>query len=431
MLNKSIVVLSSALSVLALLLLISCSKDKPTSTSSRVAVLTTAAATAVTQTTARSGGTITSDSGITVTERGVCWSTNTTPTVADNKTIDGAGVGTFTSYITGLAGGTPYYVRAYASNSAGIGYGSAIWFTTLPTSNPELTTAAVRLITQTTAECGGIITYDGAAPVIACGVCWGISPMPTISDNKTIDGAGVGNFVSSITGLAVSTPYYVRAYATNSFGTGYGGAIWFITLHDSTGAVTDIDGNIYLTVKIGNQWWMAENLKVTHYRNGNSIPNVTDASVWAGLITGAYCNYDNDTTHVDDYGRLYNWYAVDDSSNIAPTGWHVASNSEWQTLVDYLGGDAVASGKMKEAGTMHWQSPNTGATNESGFSALAGGGRRPADNYFDMGRVGYFWTSTVNGNTAAWFRYLHYNNTIVIIGNDSMQLGFSVRCVRD
>ncbi len=164
-----------------------------------------------------------------------------------------------------------------------------------------------------------------------------------------------------------------------------------------TGIVTDIDGNTYQTIKIGNQWWMAENLKVTHYRNGDAIPNVTDYTEWVYLTSGAYCAYDNDNSHVATYGRLYNWYAVSDSRNVAPSGWHVSTFEEWQTLEDYLGGSSVAGGKLKEAGTSHWASPNTGATNESGFSALPSGYRSHVyGHYSAMGFYCDFWTSTEN-----------------------------------
>jgi len=118
-----------------------------------------------------------------------------------------------------------------------------------------------------------------------------------------------------------------------------------------TGTVTDIDGNIYKTVKIGTQWWMAENLKVTKYRNGNLIPNVTNMTQWDNLTTGAYCTYNHDATNVTNYGRLYNWYAANDSRNIAPAGWHVPSDVELTTLITNLGGEDFAGGKMKETGT--------------------------------------------------------------------------------
>jgi uncharacterized protein (TIGR02145 family) len=251
---------------------------------------------------------------------------------------------------------------------------------------------------------------------------------PTISDNKTTDGAGAGSFTSDITGLGGNIQYNVRAYATNSSGTGYGTTISFIT-NDSTGTVTDIDGNSYKTVRIGAQWWMAENLKVTRYRNLDAMPNVIDGAAWVGLSTGAYCNYNNDVNNVALYGRLYNWFAVIDGRMIAPVGWHVASDAEWQTLIDYLGGVAVAGGKMKEVGTTNCTSPNTGATNESGFSALPGGYSNGA--YNNMGVNANFWSSTEDTNNYAWFRDLYCEATRVNRGFNGKNFGFSVRCVKD
>jgi uncharacterized protein (TIGR02145 family) len=163
------------------------------------------------------------------------------------------------------------------------------------------------------------------------------------------------------------------------------------------GTVTDIDGNVYQTVTIGGQEWMAENLKVIHYCNGDSIPNVTDAGVWTSLTTGAFCEYNNNVNNVATYGRLYNWYSVNDSRNIAPAGWHVPSDADWKQLEMTLGmsqsqadatgiRDTTEGAKMKEAGTTHWLTPNTGATNESGFSALPGGYRYfNYGTYMDMG----------------------------------------------
>ncbi|PKK84270.1 MAG: hypothetical protein CVT49_04700 [candidate division Zixibacteria bacterium HGW-Zixibacteria-1] len=198
-------------------------------------------------------------------------------------------------------------------------------------------------------------------------------------------------------------------------------------------SVMDIDGNMYSTIQIGSQCWMAENLKVTHYRNGDPIPNVTDDGVWAELATGAYCNYNNDEGNVATYGRLYNWYAVDDSRNIAPEGWHVPTDAEWQTLVDYLGGETVAGGKMKEAGTSHWLSPNTDATNESGFSALPGGNRYYYGGYGGVTGSGIFWSSTEReiADIAAWYRLLNFASSAVFRNAEYKKGGLSVRCVRD
>lgn len=210
-----------------------------------------------------------------------------------------------------------------------------------------------------------------------------------------------------------------------------------------TGIVIDIDGNIYQTLKIGDQWWMAENLKVTHYRNGEPIPHVTDNSAWTGLSTGAYCNYDNNEDHVVTYGRLYNWYTVVDSRNIAPEGWHVPTDTEWKQLEMYLGmsqaeADATGyrgtdeGGKLKEVGTTHWNSPNAGATNESSFTALPGGFRNyEYGSYFGIGNDGIFWSSTEYTDEWKWYRRLYYNYSVVTRDNCSKRYGFSVRCVRD
>ena len=203
------------------------------------------------------------------------------------------------------------------------------------------------------------------------------------------------------------------------------------------GVVTDVDGNIYRTIKIGEQWWMTENLKVTQYRNGDSIPNVTDNLEWVNLTCGAYCNYNNDEVKVATYGRLYNWFAVSDSRNIAPEGWHVPSDEEWQTLVDYLGGLSVAGGKMKTTGTIEegnglWYPPNDGATNESGFSALPGGFRYDRSGLFSsLSRTATFWSATKTNIPDAWSRRLKYNFSGVYRHYYNKHVGYLVRCIKD
>jgi len=203
------------------------------------------------------------------------------------------------------------------------------------------------------------------------------------------------------------------------------------TQTQATTTVTDIDGNTYRTVKIGDQWWMAENLKVTHYRNGDAIANVTDRTEWSNLMIGAYCEYENNSANCATYGRLYNWFAVSDKRNIAPAGWHVPSDAEWQTLVNYLGGESVAGGKMKEIGTTHWISPNEGATNVSGFAALSGGYRVNSGNFGDLGSNTDFWSSSEGSSGSAWSWRLGYNSASVYQCSGSKRRGFSVRLVRD
>lgn len=210
----------------------------------------------------------------------------------------------------------------------------------------------------------------------------------------------------------------------------------------ATGTVTDIDGNVYQTIKICDQWWMVENLKVTHYRNGDAIPNATDDGIWSGLTTGAYCEYNNDLNNVATYGRLYNWHAVSDSRNISPEGWHVATDADWKQLEIYLGlsqseADAEGwrgidvGGKLKEIGTTHWDNPNIGATNESGFSGLPAGRRSEFGSYGGLGINTYFWSSMKFDTYLVWSRYLFSNFSEVSRFYFSVQCGFSVRCVRD
>jgi len=191
----------------------------------------------------------------------------------------------------------------------------------------------------------------------------------------------------------------------------------------------DADGNEYKTVKIGNQTWMAENLHTTKYRNGDPIPNVTSNSDWKNKTSGAYCDFDNTVNSL--YGKLYNWYAVSDSRNIAPEGWHVPTDDEWKTLTAFVRADA--GGKMKETGTMHWRFPNTSATNESGFTALPAGFRLGYDGTFNaLGTTSDFWSSTRFGDTSyAWDLRMAYNNAGTHRANISMTYGLSVRCLKD
>ncbi len=198
--------------------------------------------------------------------------------------------------------------------------------------------------------------------------------------------------------------------------------------------VTDIDGNVYSTVKIGDQWWMKENLKVTRFNNGDSISYKSDLEEWEQYSQG-YCAYNNDINNVDIYGYLYNWYAVDDPRGLAPLGWHVPSNGEWTVLGNFLGGNSVAGGKLKEEGAEHWFSPNTGATNESGFTALPGGGvdysvTTGKFSFQGRGATANFWSSSPT-SSSAYFRFLGYDHHVVGTGYVFKREGMSVRCVKD
>ncbi|MGD0341741.1 MAG: fibrobacter succinogenes major paralogous domain-containing protein [Bacteroidales bacterium] len=291
---------------------------------------------------------------------------------------------------------------------------------------PTLTTATLTNITLTMANSGGAISNEGSDIIIARGVCWSTGIKPTIADNKTIDGTGIGSFTSNITNLSPNTKYYVRAYATNSIGTGYGN---LLILKTYTGTVSDIDGNVYYTVKIDQKIWMAENLKVTHFNDGSPISNVNDDALWANSSSPEYCWYNNDSvTYKATYGALYNYYAIE-KANLCPEGWYTASYPDWETLIAYLGGQSVAGGKLKEAGLINWQSPNTGATNESGFTGLPGGYRDRYGYFSLIGIAGYWWCVGDAGLYDAYYKTVDMGFERWIASGSSLgNYGVSVRC---
>ena len=323
-----------------------------------------------------------------------------------------------------ITGGKVHEYRIVAK--AGSNSSNQITAQVIPVFASTLTTIPLTKLLSTTAFLGGEIISDGGSPVTARGVCWNASPNPTISNSKTTDGTGTGSFTSTITGLSTVTTYYARAYATNSTGTAYGNEISFKTFF---GEVTDIEGNVYPTVKIGEQIWMAENLKVTKYNDGTAIPNVTDNTQWANLTTAAYCWYNNDVNNKNTaYGALYNWYTVN-TNKLAPAGWHVPTDAEWTTLTTYLGGENIAGGKLKEAGTSHWLSPNTNATNESGFTSLPGGARYVDGTFVNLGSNGGWWSSTFYDTQTLWIRDIYRAEGKVSRGYAYNKWGYSIRCI--
>ena len=200
------------------------------------------------------------------------------------------------------------------------------------------------------------------------------------------------------------------------------------------GTTTDQNGNIYKTVKIGTQIWMVENLNVDHYRNGDIIPEVKDAKEWINLTTGAWCYYGNNIGTGTNYGKLYNWYAVNDPRGLAPKGWHIPNDKDWMKLINYLGGASIASGKLKDSSTIHWLSVNTGATNESGFTALPGGERSCEYDYgaFDFGGYyGNWWSASDYNVINAWSFYMYNTNTVVGYSAVLKKDGLNVRCLKD
>lgn len=195
-------------------------------------------------------------------------------------------------------------------------------------------------------------------------------------------------------------------------------------------SVTDIDGIVYPTVSIGSQCWTAENLKTTKYADGTAIPNQQVQATWVGLTSGAWCNFDNVAANNATYGKLYNWFAVNNNKKLCPTGWHVPTDSEWTIMVNFLGGNSSAGGALKSTGAL-WTAPNVGATNESGFSGMPGGLRNYLGNFNFLNTWGYYWTATENDATKSWGRNMTNSTTASQRVSQDKQVGFSVRCVKD
>jgi len=187
----------------------------------------------------------------------------------------------------------------------------------------------------------------------------------------------------------------------------------------------------YAMVQVGEQVWMTENLQVIKYRDNTEITHLTSDEDWSNAATGGYCTYDNSDANIDTYGRLYNWYAVVNNRNLAPEGWHLPSDSEWQVLVDYLGGAGLGGGKLKEEGIGHWASPNTGATNQAKFNALPSGYRSSAGAYHGLSYGTHFWSTTELNSTNSLNRTLYYNSAGMNSNSNGMRYGFSIRCLRN
>jgi uncharacterized protein (TIGR02145 family) len=260
-----------------------------------------------------------------------------------------------------------------------------------------------------------------------------VSPVPdTTTRNSNV------SFSVTLTDLDPNTEYHFRINAVNSNGTGNGTDMSFTTT-DTTkiiinfnpdlvyDSIYDSEGNKYRTIQIGTQTWMAENLKSTKLNDGTDIPFVPDVAIWSGLTTPGYCWFNNDSV---GYGALYNWYTLN-TGKLCPEGWHVPADEEWTVLTDYLGGKSVAGGKLREAGTTHWQSPNAGATNESGFTGLPAGYRSYGGSFNNFKNYGFWWSSTEWSSSAAWYRDVYYGYNSVDRSNSNKKSGANIRCVKD
>jgi len=260
------------------------------------------------------------------------------------------------------------------------------------------------------------------------------TPLSAIQLNATADVEGTFVYSPAIgTVLSEGANQNLKVDFTPTDAVNNNTATKTVTINVLASTVTDYDGNVYYTVKIGTQTWMVENLKVTHYSNGDPIANITDSSAWTSLSSGAYCWYNNDIANKTTYGALYNWFTVNDSRNIAPTGWHVPTYADWIILNQYLGGYEVAGGKMKESGLGHWAEPNAGADNSSGFTALPSGLRSWDGTFYNLFYTCTFWSATENADdvSRAWRNGIYHNYPNSLPGDDLKRYGFSIRCVKD
>lgn len=532
----------------------------------KVPVLATISLKNITATTAESGGKIIHSGRSKIISCGVCVDTADNPATAGRKEADSVTKEQFVATIRGLLPNTTYYIRAYAVNVAGTGYGDLLSFTT-PGSVPVLKTTKITDISINSAKSGGVIYSDGGSHISNSGTGYGkvisfatpgslpkaitlgasglstsgasimasvnagflpteasfeygenekYGQIATLSSSQ-ITGKTDTTIVANLSVLKPGTKYHFRVKATNALGTAYGKDSTFVILmtpalsgflpitknysdtsffiapplSNSPGTFTytssnpniakiidgkvlitgsgtctitasqapaglfesgsistifsmnlvDIDSNIYHTVAIGNQDWMKENLKVTRYRNGDTIPNVIDYSKWISLALGAFSWVNNDTVNLNNrFGALYNWYATADSRKICPTGWHVPSDAEWQVMERSLGMTFTeAEGTMLRGhnqgpllkDTTGWIKNGTG-TNSSGFSAIPAGLRDASTgDFYNIGADACWWTSTEEDENQAWFRNMYFDFKSIYRIPVSKKNGFSVRCVRD
>jgi uncharacterized protein (TIGR02145 family) len=365
------------------------------------------------------------ESNQTITSRGACWSTSLNPTISDSKTLAGSGSGIFETTITGLSPGTRYYTRAYAATGSEVFYSSNYEFTTL--GYPQLITKEIINAGTFVISTGGDIISSGI--ILNAGVCWSTNPSPTIADSKTEDQLVYTSFTSDPYGLLPNTTYYLRSYATNIVGTGYGNEL-VITMPDAT--VYDLDGNPYSSVTIGSQTWLTENLRATKYANGENIPNILNNDDWQNATFGAWCYFENISEFEVPYGKLYNWLAVTDNRNVCPAGWHVPTDAEWQTLITFLGGSDFAGNQLKEEGTAHWSPSNDLASNSSGFTALPGGAKSALPGFsYPIQSLGLFWSVTPADGDNAYGYYLFDSYQSINKQEYLKQSGLTVRCLRD
>jgi len=299
------------------------------------------------------------------------------------------------------------------------------------TNIPTVETVSVTLVsadeTGAVISAFGKITNDGGTTVTYRGFYLSKKKSPTIDDTVVV--ASGGSSFNRTINLPVNETYYLVAFATNDKGTSTG----TVKSIKTDWLVKDVDGNVYHTLYLNKRWWLKEDLKTTHYRDGTAIPNITDNNDWMNLKTGAYANYNNDTSLVKTYGRLYNFYAIE-TGKLGIKGWHVSTENEWLELYMALGNDPHNGGKLKEVGTEHWKAPNVGATNSTGFTAIPGGDRS-ADGlgkFNDLGISAVWWVNESVGTKRGSVVFIDNDNDVLHVLVDAPKReGLAIRLIKN
>lgn len=282
-------------------------------------------------------------------------------------------------------------------------------------------------IRVTTVTLSGEVTSNGGGEVFERGVCWGFDRNPTTGGSHLPLGAGNGFFTAEIEALEPNRTYYARAYAENVAGIAYGNEITFQTNY----MVMDVDSNLYHGITVGTQVWLQEDLRVTRYRNGESIPHISDDSQWVAATSGAWCSYNSSFDQGEPYGRLYNWYVVSDERGVCPLGWRVPRFSDWEVLTDYLNGEMVAGGKLKDTSHALWESPTEPTDESTIFNALPGGYRSFTLGSFHLrGRYGYWWMNNESSQGNGLHVTLVHNSASIGFSSTHKNTGFSIRCIK-
>lgn len=407
-----------------------------------LAEISTYSVTGITATSAVGGGYIIATNGVDVIEKGVCFNTSGVPTINDLKVISSSALNTnYEVELNGLQRCTDYYIRAYIINEFGVSYGEEKQFTTSD-GRPVVNTIALSEVTYTSVKTGGEIITDEGEEITEKGLCWNNSGNPTVGDFKQISGNGTDDYSIRIENLTEGETYFFKAYAINANGIGYGSEVT-VTLTDDNISIQDYDGNWYNVVRIGNQVWMKENLKTTHYSDGTKIDDGSEITDITGddkyWMIPTYS--DGNEAYKNLYGLLYTWAAAVNGSSgsssnpsniqgVCPDGWHMPSDAEWLVLANYLGGINIAGGKMKEVGLKNWNAPNVGATNESNFTALPAG-HIHAGSYLPTGTGALFWTTNNVRESDGYIRECVTYYTELNSSDFPKKAAVSVRCVKD